>query len=584
MMKHYSKTLLAASLGLAVNLASAGNAIDLKTKSNWDVIVAGATDFAKLGSSMASGDFNGDGIRDLAIGAPGEDSPRGVTDTGAVSVFFGGSNFQSLIAQSTTSSAVPALTGAGATFFGAASEYAGDKLATGDLNGDGINDLIVVAQKNGNYTKNTIYVIYGGAQFSGTLSAAVTIKSPTQGMHVSGLATGDVNGDGIDDLVIADDYKSQIYVAYGSKTLAASIDISSSASALIQRSSGSVFSPKAVTVFDFNGDGKKDIAIGAPTESDSTMSLSEIGRTFVRYGTGNNLPANLDIDSNMNLTIQGGLNKERSGERLTFGDMNGDGIADLIMGAPSSEKENVISTTGFGKVRVVFGKSTFPAKLDLYDQADMTLRLTDYGSLGYYLGHDIQAADVNKDGISDLIISAPYAKFSSSQNGWIFVVYGSRSPSKVINLENANLWIQAPDPVHSLAGGGMGYSISAGDYNNDGKIDIAAGAFQGSYLGKVAPGWAMVILNPADKVGSADYIRVMNWAETLLPNLLPASGRQELEYAPYKIRYYAATGTYVGFNPDDSKFYGFNPTLWGPNIVPLGSLADFLNMAIQAGF
>jgi hypothetical protein len=296
------------------------------------------------------------------------------------------------------------------------------------------------------------------------------------------------------------------------------------------------------------------------------------------------LPATLDIDSDMNTVIQGGLNKERAGERLQFGDVNGDNIADLVMGAPTSEQEGVVSTTGFGKVRVVFGRANLPAMLDLYDQANMTLRLVDVGRIGFYVGRDIKVADINKDGIGDLIISAPFAKFNSSQNGWVFVVYGSRTPAATIALENADLWLQAPEPVHSLAGGGFGHSLAVGDFNADGKMDIAGSALQGSYANsQIANGWTMVILSPARKANEG-YVRVFDWAEAVVPGLFPASSRQSLTLSTFKIRFYSATGTYLGFNTADNRFYAYNPEMFGPSLIALGTVSEYLPLVNQVGF
>jgi len=83
---------------------------------------------------------------------------------------------------------------------------------------------------------------------------------------------------------------------------------------------------------------------------------------------------------------------------------------------------------------------------------------------------------------------------------------------------------------------------------------------------------------------SITYLRVINWAEVLYPQLFPIQAKQEFSLPPYQVSYYPTTGTYIGYNPSDYSFYGYNPNLWGDNILFLGTLNEYLSSAQAAGF
>jgi hypothetical protein len=505
-MKRHLLTLgIALSLGLNASAAT----LELKNRNTWDTIITGATDYARFGNSMIVGDFNGDGKPDLAVGSREEDSPRGILNTGAVSLFFGGTTFQTLKNLS-VDSAGHSLNNANATMFGSVSEYLGDMLAVGDFDGDKIDDLIIVAQKNGNYTSNKIYILYGGSNFTTnmTTNSAQTVLKPTS-MHVSGITTGDLNGDGVDDIAIADNYNNKVYIVYGSKTRkTGTIDLTTSSDSIISRQSIDAETVASVAIGDLNGDGKKDLAIGVPNEGDTTTGLTGNGKIFLRKGTGSALPKTIDLDSGMDVTITGGYKEEHLGNSLydanylnslMFSDVNGDGIPDLIMGSSVAWQENMSSSTGSGKVQVYFGRTNLPATIDLFDQYNLKMVVNEIDKT--YLGASIKTADLNGDGINDIIMSAPNAGVSAHTSGWVFVVYGKKNVSQTtIELTtSADLIIKAPDPVDALAGASYGQTLAVGDFDGDGKPDLVGGALAGSYLGGIAKGYALMISNPVGK-------------------------------------------------------------------------------------
>jgi len=92
------------------------------------------------------------------------------------------------------------------------------------------------------------------------------------------------------------------------------------------------------------------------------------------------------------------------------------------------------------------------------------------------------------------------------------------------------------------------------------------------------------LLSASETSLQEDWRRVMNWAESLSVDLFPTAGKQFIEFPPYLVRHYPLSGIYLGYNSQDNRFYGYNPTLWGTDVIPLGILPEYLPSAIQAGF
>lgn len=112
--------------------------------------------------------------------------------------------------------------------------------------------------------------------------------------------------------------------------------------------------------------------------------------------------------------------------------------------------------------------------------------------------------------------------------------------------------------------------------------DIAGGGSSGAGAQQVLEKAYFNALTTTNNL--ADWERIMNWTESVYPGLFVKYNKQDLTVTPYNVRYYPDTHTYLGYNPTDGHFYGYNSALWGSSIIKFGTVADYLYQAKQAGF
>jgi methionine-rich copper-binding protein CopC len=370
--------------------------------------------------------------------------------------------------------------------------------AAGDINGDGFDDVIV---GNPNAGLGEAYVIYGkGSAFAASVSVAalngvtgskIVSGGPNNGSGGFGRAVagaGDVNGDGYADLMISESYSSvgASHVVFGQAAgLGTSMSLSSLTGANGFRFDGiqsTTFSGEALkSAGDINGDGFADVVIGADGPSANIMGGTNLepGWAYVVFGKAGGFAANASL-STLNGTngfkVKGVNGLDYLGQSVsTAGDINGDGIDDLVVGADGSDPHG----EGSGSSHVVFGKTSgFSAIVDVSSLNGSTGFRLAGAAAGDKAGCAVSdAGDINGDGLGDIIIGATWADPHGENSGSSYVVFGKVSGfASTVELSALN----GSDGFRldgAAAGDYVGYRVStAGDINGDGYDDLIVGA------------------------------------------------------------------------------------------------------------
>jgi hypothetical protein len=445
-----------------------------------DMVVRGEFAHATLGEVSILGDFNNDGYEDLLIGAPAS-NPEGRKFAGAAYVIMGGPSRPSEINL--------AATRAGLSVYGAnPGDILGHSVAVGDVNGDGINDIIIGADRV-NHPNNlelvnlgAVYVFLGrqGGDFFNQ-----NVQEPDQadviiygefndGRFGRAVTAGDVTGNGIDDLVIGSylalpggrNRAGAVYVfqgsnswttnqqtvidlangqqanlaVYGHQGSAADITTLSTAETkvmhplleeefyILQTGFGDRLG-RSVAVGNVNGNGPQDIVAGA--YGADVDGRSDAGKTYVIYGSTQYQTAGNVIDlgtgGQANVTINGIAAQDRAGFYVAAGNYNNNQYGDIMIGAYQAEGER-------GQVYLIHGRAQdeMPSDINLATQATVTIN---GAAPGDRLGRALSFADISGDGTDDLLIGASRATPNGRLGAGIaYVIYADQTLPGTIHL------------------------------------------------------------------------------------------------------------------------------------------------------
>ncbi len=412
--------------GTAAGLDS--NTIQVWSQDSFDILEV-AESFDSFGSSLAVGDFNGDGFSDLAIGVPNEDI-LGVSDAGLVHIIYGSPEGLSPSGNqhwTQDSFGIGDVAETGDQF--------GSTLAAGDFNGDGRDDLAITAQYED-------FELRSG----GIIGAVGTVHT----LYGSELGLTSVS--------------SQIWSQD-------STDILNSAE------EGDQFG-SSLAVGDFNGDGRDDLAVG--TSFESLAAIASAGAVNVIYGSFNGLTANGNQFWTQN--SPGIANAAESGDHfgatLAAGDFNGDGRDDLAIGV---DHESIGTVYQAGAVHILYGR-VGPQSGGLSSANNRIWHQNSYGIADIcesrdHFGRSLASDDFNGDGRDDLAIGVPQETIGNiTWAGAVQVLYGSAGG---LSSANNQFFSQASPGIPGIPKkfDGFATSLATGDFNGDGKSDLSIGVF-----------------------------------------------------------------------------------------------------------
>ncbi len=285
-----------------------------------------------FGTSVVPADLNGDGYTDLVIGSPGDNDGPAV-DVGSLTVLWGGPQG---LGKATTVDTGPVTDRAGA----------GRMVEAGDFDGDGRPDLAVA------YGGDVVRFLYDvGPDGEPARTSDLNISDVVSGSEVTqSLAAGDVNGDGVSDLVAVihdtdeDDSMRGVLLLGGSGGM--------TSAGTLKDAKGNFLSGEVAAIGDLNGDGYGDIVMGHGIDGfDSDEDLPTKGGALgVAYGGPAGLSTKLKpVWINQDTAGVPGVGErgDGMGAAVTVADVNGDGYADVVTGVPNEEFSGIAGAGSF---------------------------------------------------------------------------------------------------------------------------------------------------------------------------------------------------------------------------------------------
>ncbi|MEA3559628.1 MAG: hypothetical protein U9R75_10275 [Candidatus Thermoplasmatota archaeon] len=373
-----------------------------------DLSYVNAEDDSEVGAALASGDLNNDSFPDLVVGAPKSAVGGLFNDAGEIRIYWGDTK-DNMSSKSNL------------RIFGYNVERVGSSVVVDDLNNDGIDDIAYSApydtgiESQGRYHAGVVYIMFGplsGMSISSKNDNDVKIMGSMQSEFAGEtLGSGDIDGDGINDLIIGAPKSSRgsinhqgvTYVLKGRSSWPSTID-------LLDDDSLKIFGPwpfdevgTEIEAGDMDGDGKDEIILGASKGDGFQRSVPEAGNVYILKGeflASRMQNGNVMLRTESNVTICGDGRGMRFGSGLSIGDVTGSGSLDLIIGAsgfedPISSFETgavYIFIAGLFSENLVMNSTSLPVISGFSDE-DMA-------------GVAVASADITGDGKVDILIGA----------------------------------------------------------------------------------------------------------------------------------------------------------------------------------
>ena len=422
-----------------------GSAGGLLATASWTV--KGTVAYGSFGRDVSgAGDVNGDGVADWIVGAPSRTGPAG-SSAGAAFLYQGSANLGGSMAQ--------AFGGADWSVEGgqAGEELGWSVSAAGDVNGDGFGDVIVGSPEwNGSLTDQGMVQVWLGSPAGLATASGWDTESNAANAELGAAvaSAGDVNGDGYQDVLVGVPNYSGAGVSGGGRALlfhGGATGVGVIASTTINGTLADELLGSAVAgLGDVNGDGYADVAVGSPEYNDD-------GRVRIYHGGGSGADAIADA------TLDGGADALFGTSVAGPGDVNRDGYADLLVGAPGHSN----GQSSEGRAALYLGSATGVGSTPSWTMES--------NQSGAQAGAAVAGAgDVNGDGFADLLVGAPFYDAGRTDNGRVYLFEGGLGgPGATADwLSTSGTYVQ---------GGKLGAAVArAGDLNGDGYGDIVIGA------------------------------------------------------------------------------------------------------------
>ncbi len=426
-------------------------------------LIEGGSEDENAGWSVAGGtDINGDGWLDVFVGAPGWGSDDLGVNVGYAGLVYG------------PVSGSLALTASDVTVRGEVGGGQGDSVGMavcfpGDVNADGAQDLLVSSGDASGRNFGAAHIFYGpvnGALLISEADARLVGEPPLGDLGEALAGAGDVNGDGHADLIMGDEHlytsalRGVAYLVHGPVTGERSL---AEADAIIEGASDGDHAGCAVaSAGDVNGDGLDDLLVGAYLHDDPSGAGTNHGMACLLLSP---VSGDLTLDDADARLVGAGPGDWAGFALATAGDLDGDGLADILIGAPQAESPSVAA---YGSAYAVLRQPT--GEVDL-----STAEIEIVGAnLGDQAGSAVTSAgDVDGDGTLDLLIGAPWVRQASVVTGAAYIVLAPEPGS--YDLSNPDVRLLGDADMGY--GGYAGFAVAgAGDMDGDGRAEVLVGA------------------------------------------------------------------------------------------------------------
>lgn len=490
------------------------------------------------GIPVYSGDIDNDGKMDALLSAmTGDGRTNNKSSCGELHVLFGVDSIRGLVDFADYDGVYSNL----CTIWGRSTrDYFGSKSTVGDLDGDGIKDLIVSAAWSdtpGRVNSGEVFIFWGGAYLRGTFwdladsadvaELQVTIIRGAEADDKLGawLDTGDPNGDGHLDLMIGaprangfvndaqHDQTGEVYLLYGPFARNQTIDLANRTRpyTVIFGIDSADQMGNTLELADLNDDGFDELIMSASAKKVARLGDTDVDYPFETGGAGDgpgnarpecgevyilrgaavlpdtiNLAAGLPTGSTIiygahGIEAQSEPAGDEFGEEMNTADVNGDGVPDLLCGA--FRADGLLNNIPWAGTNYLFyGRHNWPSVIDLADGLPDSATAMYGGGRDWLSGDSSPLGDLNGDGYFDILGGCVHGagEYDIYKSGTMRIVYGQPELlPPVIDFANPPDTLYSPHVQGAEVSDLMSYWATTGDFNGDGYWDIITNVMHG---------------------------------------------------------------------------------------------------------